>query len=163
MERSFAESTFERVGAIQPEYDGRRVLIEERPESPRNLPLHKYGEGPFCRFRIAQDNRWRRSGVYVLACGDTVRYVGECMSLAMIWSSVGHITPSAVGYKGGQQTHCRINALILNEAKEEAEVTLWFHAVEDDMDRRARKAQLIAALGPSWNLTSPSFPRPSPY
>ncbi len=162
MGRSFAEYAFERVGVIQPERDGRGALIEERPESPANLLLHKYGEGPFCRFRIAREDRWRRSGIYVITCGDTVHYVGECQNLAIIWNFVGRITPSAVRYKGGQQTHCRINALILDEARQGVEVILWFHAVEDDIGRSAGKSRLVDALNPSWNRTSTSFPRSSP-
>ena len=162
MERSFAEYSFKRVGAIQPERDGRGALIEERPESPPNVPLHKHGEGLFCRFRIAQEDRWRRGGVYALTYGDAVGYVGESQSLATVWNFVGRITPSAVRYRGGQQTYCRINTLILNEAKQATEITLWFHAVEDGMHRRELKARLIAALNPSWNRTSPGLTRPSP-
>ena len=161
MERRFAGYAFKRVGAIQPERNGRGALVEERPDSPTGLPLHKYGEGPFCRFRIAREGRWRHAGIYLLTCGDTVRYVGQCENLTMIWNSVGRIARSAVRRKGGQQTHCRINALILNEAKRKAEVVLWFHAIAEDVGRRTLKARLVAGLNPLWNLTATGFPRPS--
>ena len=161
MERSFTGYSFERVGPIRPERDRRSALIEKRPESPPNVPLHNYGEGPFCRVRIAQEGRWRRGGVYVLTYGDAVGYVGESQSLATVWNFVGRITPSAVRYKGGQQTHCRINTLILNEAKQATDLSLWFHAVEDDTYRGTLKAQLVAALNPPWNRTSPGLPRNS--
>ena len=160
MEEDFAGYPFERVGAIQLERDRWGVLIEERPGPPRNAPLHRYGEGPFCRFRIAQERQWWRGGVYVLTCGGTVRYVGTCENLSTIWNSVGRISPSA-RYKGGQQTHCRINALILNEGKQEREVALWFHAVEGDTGRKARKIRLVDTLNPPWNRSSPIL-RPSP-
>ena len=162
MERGFADYSFTRVGAIRPEHDSRGALIEERPESSRNLLLHRYGRGPFCRFRIAQEGRWRRSGVYVLTCGHGVRYVGTCKNLATIWNFVGRITRSAVRYEGGQQTHCRINSLILSEVKQEAEPVLWFRAVHDDRARRALKTLLVAALNPPWNLTSTVLPRSLP-
>ena len=162
MGRNFAGYVFERVGTIHPKRDVRGLPVEERPRSPNNSPPHKYGSGPFCRFHIAQEGRWRSSGVYVLTCGDTVRYVGECKNLAMIWNFVGGITPSAVRYKGGQQTHCRINNLILNEARERVEIVLWFHAVWDNADRKTCKAQVVNALNPTWNLTSTRIPRFSP-
>ena len=159
MVRDFAGYTFESLGTIQPERDGRGALIEEHPRSTQDQPLHKHGHGPFCRFRIAQEHHWRRSGIYVLTCSGNVRYVGECKNLAKIWNSVGRIRPSAVR-QGGQQTHCRINALILNEAKHGAEVILWFHAV-DDVEHSARKARLVANLNPPWNRTSPRSPYPT--
>ena len=162
MGRNFAGHVFERVGVIHPQRDTRGVLIEQTPTPSNNSPPHKYGRGPFCRFRIAQEGRWRHSGVYVITCGDTVRYVGECKNLAMICNYVGGITPSAVKYKGGQQTHCRINNLILDEAKRGVETVLWFHTVWDSVRRKECKAQVATALKPTWNLTSPGVPRPSP-
>ena len=156
MERSFAGYSFESVGPIQPKRDvGRGALIEVRPEPSPDVPLHRYGEGPFCRFRVAQDAHWRRGGVYVLTYGDSVGYVGKSEKLARVWYFVGQISPSAVRYKGGQQTHCRINTLILNEATRSTETALWFHAVEDGMRRGELKKRLVAALKPPWNLTSP--------
>ena len=161
MVRNFAGYAFERVGAIHPDRDGRGVLIEQVPSPLTNSPLHKYGSGPFCRFRIAQESSWQRSGVYVVTCGDTVRYVGECKNLSMIWNSVGVIAPSAVR-EGGRQTHCRINNLILNEAKREVGIVLWFHPVSNSAQRKDCKAQVAAALNPTWNLKSTRIPRSSP-
>ena len=161
MVRNFAGYAFQRVGAIRPNRDGRGVLIEHRPSPPNNSALHKYGSGPFCRFKIAQESSWQRSGVYVVTCGDTVRYVGESKNLSMIWNSVGGLTSSAVR-EGGRQTHSRINNLILNEAKRGVEIVLWFHAVSNSTQRKACKAQVAAALNPTWNLTSPRILRSSP-
>ena len=161
MVRDFAGCAFESIGAIQLERYGRGVLIEESPGSTQDQPLHKYGHGPFCRFRIAQEHHWRRSGIYLLTCGGNVCYVGECKNLAKIWNSVGRISRSAVRQKGGQQTHCRINVLILNEAKQGVEVILWFHTIDDDVERSARKARLLANLNPPWNRTSPESPYPT--
>lgn len=151
MERDFAGYTFQRVGAVEPERDGRGAVVEYKPKAP-DAPLHQYGEGPFCRFQIARESHWRRSGVYVVTCGDAARYVGECKDLSMIWNFVGHIRQSSAR-KGGHQTHCRINNLILNESKRGAEVTLWFHPVEDPRNRSTLKARLIDVLNPPWRLT----------
>ena len=52
--------------------DRRGEVVGELPQSKfrneRNLRLHKYGRGPFCRFRVAQG--WQRGGVYILTNGD---------------------------------------------------------------------------------------------
>ena len=77
LERSFAGLSFSYVGPLRPERDERGEVIEELPQSryrnQRNLPLHRYGKGPFWRFRVARG--WRSSGVYVLTGGDEALYV----------------------------------------------------------------------------------------
>ena len=160
---TFAGTSFVRVGAIRPERDGRGELIEVRPEPTEESSLHRYGEGPFCRFRIARESHWRRGGVYAVTCGDAVRYIGKCQDLAAIWNCLGRISPSAVRQEGGQQTHCRINALILKEIKQAVEVILWFHAVEHDVDRGLLKNRSVDALNPPWNLTLSASPIRSLY
>ena len=157
MERSFAELAFSCVGAIRLERDARGEVIEELPQSrfrnERNLPLHKYGEGPFCQFRIAQEDCWQRKGVYVLTNGDKPLYVGECQNLKDRWGTrgFGHISPRNC-YKCGQQTNCRINNLIYREVKTGAGFDLWFHSIEGDSQvRRAVESKLVAALNPPWN------------
>ena len=79
VQRSSVATTFERVGAIDPERDGSGRIIEVRPQT--NQPLHKYGGGPFCRFRIAQGSNWQQSGVYVLTLNGVAHYIGECKNL----------------------------------------------------------------------------------
>ena len=153
MERRFAGQTFECVGPIRPERDSGGALIESRPESAPSASLHRYGKGPFCRFRIAQESRWQRGGVHVITCDNDVRYVGESRNLAQIWNFGGRISPSAVLQDGGRQTHCRINNLILTEAKQGTKIVVWFHSIENHAVRKERKAQLISALAPPWNLT----------
>lgn len=149
MQRSNVAPTFERVGPIDPERDGAGRIIEVQPQT--NQPLHKYGGGPFCRFRIAQGSNWQQSGVYVLTLNGVAHYVGECKNLSMIWHSVGNITPTSVAPKG-RQTHCRLNTLILDESKKGAELVLWFQAVEEADARSALKAELIESRNPAWNL-----------
>lgn len=116
-----------------------------------NSSLHRYGHGPFCQFRIAQEDRFRRGGVYAILCNDAVKYVGECVSLAASWNQIGNIRPSAVR-PGGQQTHCRINTALFNEISQGVEASLWFLAVDDRAYRREVKLRLTGSLNPSWNL-----------
>ena len=157
MERSFAGYTFERAGRIRPECDDGGEVIEELPQSryanKGNLPLHKYGDGPFCRFRIAQEDRWRRRGVYVLTNDDGPLYVGECKDLEARWGTRGYgsISPRNC-YKGGQQTNCRINNLIYRGTMYGAAFDLWFHSVESHkQSRKAVESKLVVALNPPWN------------
>ena len=151
MQRRNVASNFERVGIIEPERDSAGGIIEMRPQT--NQPLHKYGEGPFCRFRIGQGTNWQRSGVYVLTLNGVAHYVGQCKNLAMIWHSVGNITPTSIA-PNGRQTHCRLNTLILNESKQGAELVLWFQAVEDGGERSALKAELIGSRNPGLELVA---------
>lgn len=155
VERNFAGYSFKRVGPIQPYPDKRGGFIENEPET-RNLPLHRHGHGPFCRFRVARG--WQEGGVYVVASDDKPLYVGECKNLESVWGSYGRITPSAVR-KGGNQTYCRINSRILNEVKHGREIALWFRSITDDGRRRECKAELVNNLNPPENRTSPGFPR----
>ena len=161
--RSFAGYSFESVGPIQPARDESGEVIGELPQpryrNENNLPLNKYGRGPFCRFRVARG--WQSSGVYVLMNGDDPLYVGECQNLDDRWGSNGYggISPRNC-YKGGQETNCRINNLIYKDTKTGAGFELWFHPVE--RDKRAREAvesELIDSLNPPWNLTSPGLSR----
>jgi len=153
-ERTFDRYAFSHVGLIQPERDVRGAVIDDFPQpryrNERNLPLHKYGQGPFGRFRVAQD--FSRSGVYVLTNGcKRPLYVGECVSLASRWRDYGRISPRAA-FARGRETDCRMNSLIHQELKVGANFDLWFYPIEGG--KRARKAvesELIAVLKPLWN------------
>ena len=153
--RTFSDYTFDRVGPIQLELDTRGEVIGNLPQSrfsnERNLPLNKYGTGPFCRFRVAKG--WQTSGVYILTNGGDPLYVGECENLNRRWGpqGYGNISPRNC-FKGGQETNCRINNLIYMGAKSGAEFDLWFLAVDGDKHaRRAIESGLIYVLRPPWN------------
>ena len=159
VERSFAGYSFESVGPIQPARDESGEVIGELPQpryrNENNLPLNNYGEGPFCRFRVARG--WQSSGTYILVNGDVPLYVGECQNLEDRWGPNGYggISPRNC-FKGGQETNCRVNNLIYKETKSGAGFDLWFHPVEGDKHARlVIENELIAALNPPWNLTSP--------
>ena len=153
--RTVAGHSFVFVGSIRPERDERGEVIGDLPQSryrnERNLPLNRYGEGPFCRFRVALG--WQQSGVYVLMAGGNPLYVGECQNLEDRWGPRGYgcISPRNC-YKGGQETNCRINNLIYWETKSDAEFELLFHPVEgNEHTRRDVESELVSALKPPWN------------
>ena len=152
MERQFAGHTFKRVGQIQPERDHSGKPVEYTPEAIPNDLLNRYGLGPFCRFSVAQQQNWQIGGVSIVTCNESVRSVGETVNLSRYWFSRGRIAPAAAR-KGGQQSNCRINNLILGEAKRGADIVLWFHCVQHDAERKELKARLIAALSPPWDRT----------
>ena len=154
-ERGFAGHSFEYVGPIRPERDERGEVARHFPQSryvnERNLPLNKYGAGPFCRFRVAKG--WRHGGVYVLAKGGDPLYIGECENLDRRWgpSQYGSISPRNC-FKNGQETNCRINNLIYRATKTGAEFDLSFYPVEGDKDaRQAVENELVTVLRPPWN------------
>ena len=110
--RRFVGVSFSHVGPIRPERDERGEILAVLPHSGfrngRNLSLHSYGKGPFCRFQVAVD--WQFSGVFILTSGDQVLYVGETKNLKDRWGPRGFGRISRVNcYKGGQETNCRIN------------------------------------------------------
>ena len=154
MKRSFAGLAFSYVGLIRPERDERSEVIAQFPQcryrNTRNLSLHQYGYGPFCRFKVAQG--WCRSGIYVLTNGDTTLYVGECRDLEERWGAgYGNISPRNC-YEGGQQTNCRINNLIYQGTNTGGEFALWFHTIEGDRQTRLEvESKLVDALKPFWN------------
>ncbi len=155
MDRILVGRSFRIVGPILPVCDESGAVIKEFPQSrfhnDSDLPLNRYGDGPFCRFRVARG--WRRSGIYVLIGGDDPLYIGECENLESRWGPTGYGTISPRNcYKGGQETNCRINNLIFNGAKTGTAFYLWFHPIKGD--KRARlsvESELVSALHPSWN------------
>ena len=102
--RTLAGHSFNLVGPIRPERDGRGEIIGDLPQSKYrnegNLPLNRYGKGPFCRFRVALG--WRQRGVYVLMAGGNPLYVGECQNLHERWGPMGYgtISPSELLQEG---------------------------------------------------------------
>lgn len=145
--------TFCRITRIQPECD---VTGKVRPHFPHReyaeadtTELHRYGAGPFCRFRIPA--HLNHEGVYLLAEGEEIRYVGRCRDLAQRFNlGYGLISPRNC-YQGGQNTNCKINRGILALAEEGRALDLWFCGVPDPGDLESR---LIAALTPPWNRSS---------
>lgn len=153
--RRFAKWDFEHLGSIEPEHDGAGQLIALMPQSryknAATTPLHAYGAGPFCRFRIGR--RRDEPGLYVLTIDERPVYAGECVNLAMRWGPNGYggISPRNC-FAGGQPTNCRVNAAILQEAIAGKAIALWFYVFDGERDHRlASETTLIRTLQPEWN------------
>ena len=141
---------FHFIAEIQPERDGSGQIIRHLPQARYKnknfLPLHKYGKGPFCKFKIPSN--LRASGVYLLLVNGQLHYIGECADLSQRYNSgYGNISPRNC-YEGGQQTNCRINHLILQAVGSGKQVTLWFHSTAD---HKALEADLREKQSSSWN------------
>jgi hypothetical protein len=126
----------------------REFMPQAEYSNPRHLCLHKYGAGPFCRFRIPVDKA-RAAGVYVVCVDDMVKYIGECEDLVKRFNQgYGTISPRNC-FQGGRQTNCRINMLILGRHKSGSKIRLYFH---ETRDRFALEERLIRGVRPRWNI-----------
>jgi hypothetical protein len=149
---SWGALTFDRVATIAPDSgpDGRpsRLNPADRYRESATSKIHRYGGGPFCRFALRGLSN--ESGVYVLTVDGNPVYVGECQSLAQRWglSGYGSIQPRNC-FKGGQETNCRINNLVYQEADRGSNIELWFR---QSGDRKSEEAALIRQMQPAWNL-----------
>src|SRR6266852_1032537 len=124
----FGDYDFEHVCDIEPlrGTDGSLTVHapQDRYRNVRNLPLNKYGAGPFCKFRIP--SRFQASGVYVLTVDEELRYVGECANLSARFNAgYGNISPKNC-FRGGQETNCRLNNLLYAAVLAGQRISLWF-------------------------------------
>ena len=61
---------------------------------------------------------------YLLTLGSDIKYIGHCKNLKnRINQGYGHIHAKNC-FRDGQQTNCRVNALITEIG---GDITLWFH------------------------------------
>ena len=153
--KTIGNHTFQYIGAINLVRDHKGSVIEVFPQSryrnSGNLPLNNYGRGPFCKFRVAKGNQ--DGGVYVIMCEQMPVYVGESENLDRRFSSNGYggISPRNC-FKGGQETNCRVNNLVLKAAKRGCNLVLWFYALEGGKLVRVEiETGLINELRPEWN------------
>lgn len=128
----------------------REYLPCNRFTNKKNLKLHKYGQGPFCRFTI--DSSYSgKSGVYVILIDKQLHYVGECVDLfRRFYSGYGNISPRNC-FEGGQSTNCRINNKILQVYKTGSKIELYF--IESN-NRFQIERDLISKHAPAWNISS---------
>lgn len=153
-EISVFQIRFQKVCEIEPDVDEDKKIKEYNPQSEyincKNLPLHEFGDGSFCRFRIP--SCWKgKAGVYLIYVDNTPKYVGECDDLEKRYNiGYGTISPRNC-FLGGQTTNCRINKEILSNKKKGSKITLFF----TETDRRFEmERDLISKTKPEWNRTS---------
>lgn len=144
---------FQFICQIIPELDKSGKPFEYMPQSryknSKNHPLHKFGNGPFCKFKIPSHYS-TKTGVYAITQDDVVVYVGECVDLTKRYNmGYGNISPKNC-FKGGQPTNCRINSQILQSYKNGKKLNLLFYETKD---RFKIENELIVNLNPVWNKT----------
>jgi hypothetical protein len=67
-------------------------MPQDRYENVKQIPLNKYGAGPFCKFKIP--NNYNACGVYVITVEGRLKYVGECENLSNRYNiGYGNISP----------------------------------------------------------------------
>jgi hypothetical protein len=158
MEIELCGYKFTEVCSIVPELDRNENPIEYLPQSGYNnvddLPLNRYGKGPFCKFKIP--NGIDACGVYALQVNDEVKYIGQCEDLSARWNmGYGNISPRNC-FVGGQQTNCRLNTLILNAFKAKSNLNLFFYQTND---YDVVEMELIKRYSPEWNIQKPNRQR----
>lgn len=81
----------------------------------------------FCKFKLKSDKVDNISGVYIWVLDNEIIYIGETNKLKDRFNTgYGIICPRNI-FKGGQSTNCKMNRVILNKAKENKYVTIYFH------------------------------------
>ncbi|MGX9353938.1 hypothetical protein ACS3SW_01880 [Roseobacteraceae bacterium S113] len=124
----------------------KQFMPQERYANVANLPLNKYGAGPFCKFTIPKD--YRTCGVYLMICGEEIRYIGECVNLSARFNAgYGNISPRNC-FKGGQETNCRLNSLVYLSTCGGETLHLFFYQTENFKEA---EAQLRASQRAPWN------------
>ena len=151
MENTFYDYKFKKILEIKPETDISGNIREFFPQkdykNSRNIKLHKYGDGPFCRFQIPAIHA---QGVYILCIDGKPEYVGECEDLTTRWNAgYANISPRNC-FDGGQSTNCRINNIIFENSKSGKTIELFFKELTD---RFALEFELISKIKPKFNKT----------
>jgi hypothetical protein len=144
------ERDFAFVASLTPERDAAGAIRELSPQGRYTksdaVPLHKHGQGTFCKFRIAVSKGL--VGVYAMVVDGAVRYIGECEDLGKRFNmGYGNISPRNC-YEGGQSTNCKINRRVFDMSKAGRRVDLYFHPTPQ---RKTVEEPLIARYIPPWN------------
>lgn len=146
---------FESIGKIDVQRNLDGSVTEFRPQSryenKNDLPLNKYGAGPFCKFKIARGIK--SAGVYFIICDADIRYIGQTVNLEKRWSSNGYggISPRNC-FKNGQETNCRLNNLIFESQVLEEKLFLWYCYVLNEKSKLDEvEYSLISKIQPMWN------------
>lgn len=121
---------FEFLQELIPECDADGRIKEYRPQENyhKNKPLNPHGSGTFCRFSIHAGN-W--PGVYLWVVDDEIIYIGETSSLAQRFNTGYGVIQPVNCYVGGQVTNCKMNKVVLKQAKKGQYVKLYFFETED--------------------------------
>jgi DNA-directed RNA polymerase beta' subunit len=140
-------SGFERVCAIHavPVDDPGSGSDQEKAGRPRHKP---WGEGPFCKFAIPNEEK-RGSGVYVLLVDGHFAYCGICKDFNKRFYDYGNIRAENC-FEGGPGTTCKVNSLIMQQAYGHS-LELYFHKCSEEFMKK-EEDRLIEQYDPPWNI-----------
>jgi hypothetical protein len=138
---------FWRVGLLEFRRTSDGYLEEYTHDLPSDVRPNRYASGPFGYMALPAAPA--APGVYMIFVDGDIRYVGEGRDLAERFGSMGYgqIHPRNC-HHDGQSTNCKLNALVLREAKEGRSVEVWFRF---STERKLLEAKLISELTPPWN------------
>lgn len=142
---------FDFVSEIKPEKNKQGLIKlympQQRYDRANKEYVHRYGWGPFCKFKIPSENQNQKC-VYILKVEDQIKYIGECKNLTRRFNSgYGNISPRNC-FKGGQRTNCRINHQILKTKRKNKKIELYIH---ETTERKKLEKELIQKTKPEWN------------
>lgn len=141
---------FRSFGAIEPAVDHAGKIMTYAPQSryvkSSTTPLHAYGDGDFCKFRVK--NVPDSMGVYAFTVRDIPMYIGKALNLRKRFTmGYGNISPKNC-YVGGQQTNCRINKHVLELLSLGEQIDIW---ITETPDAALIEGTLIGQFMPAWN------------
>ena len=166
---------FTKICKISAQLDANGNICEfhpgERDINAKGLRLNRYGEGPFCKFKIPNHHpdigSLYCSGVYALVDqANTILYIGKCAGgsngtlVNRFNSGYGSISLRNLR-KDGQSTNCRINNLVLSLNKEGHSLDLFFHRTPSGDCAAYLEADLLSKIQTPWNKSVPTYSAPS--
>jgi len=166
--------------------DGRTFCLHKviyKPEKDLNInlsgldptrELNRYGQGPFCKFKIK--DHLKEKGLYCYVVKDDgkddnkddskyigkitgnkygLKYIGKVtrdMNFEKRFNAgYGNISPYNC-YKDGQATNCHINSIVNKELLDGREILVGFCAMENDIEISNKEKELIENIKPEWNI-----------
>ena len=121
--------------------------------------IHRYGQGPFCEFKI--QDCYEKKGLYCFVVNGKVKYIGKVSGNSSFRKRInhgyGHISPyncyqRGNGHSGGRLTNCHINSLINKEHLRGSKIQIGFYIMDNDNEISKLEKELIENENPDWNI-----------
>lgn len=146
-----ANYEFEFIQTIEPYTDSNGEICLYRPQDKYNnkkLPLHKLGDGEFCKFKL--DKADTVSGVYAWVIDGESKpiYIGEANNLKRRFAmGYGIISPRNC-FVGGQITNCKMNKVVLEYYKQGKTIDIYFYRTNN---YKAVELELLREIKTKYN------------
>ena len=142
--------TFSFVQDLIPECDENGKLIDYYPQDDYpgrdRKRLNQYGAGAFCRFSINADDV---PGVYLWVADGEITYIGETSGLARRFNTGYGVIEPVNCYVGGQSTNCKMNKVVLEQARTGKYVKLYFY---ETVDHKKVELELLGKIKTKYNV-----------